>query len=205
MAHPELREQVDGQFIEYPRAPPKSTPQAHTQPELLSATEKSDDEASSHISRKPTDLHSERNTPIHAPPIIQQTLPENFDSLLEKCTLFYKHSNSSTDLKDEEILHRLQSSKLWDGLTHVFHCGEQDKFERWWAQWSAHIAPEVHEFKKYPNYETQKPVSPFTSNGASVFIPQHIFLDSAGMRRWELAYRGLELDPSGPMFIIIHA
>jgi hypothetical protein len=191
-AHPEFREQVDNQFF----MSATTTLQAHMQPEPLPATEKSDDEAASHISRKPPDLHGERNTPLHAPPIIQQALPENFGGLVKNRILFYKRPESSTVSSDEEILHRLQDSKLWNGLTHVYHCGDQETFERWWEQWSNQVPPQTHN----PPH-VLAPVSPFTRHGASVFIPQHIFLDSAGLRRWELAYRGLELDPNGPMFI----
>ena len=37
------------------------------------------------------------------------------------------------------------------------------------------------------------------TDGVSAFIPQHIFLDSTdGLPRWELAYRGLELELAYP-------
>jgi hypothetical protein len=133
--------------------------------------------------------------------MIQRDLPEDLENIAHHCILFYKHSDPSQVSGEDDILQRLGSSKLWDGLTHVYHCDQQDQMEAWWECWSRQAAPVVNCWDRTNHSLNRKPVSLFKTYGVSAFIPHHVFLDSAGLRRWELAHRGLELDLDWPTLI----
>lgn len=180
--------------------PLAASDQAGSSSELSPRTRIEEDSAASHKSENFTDLNVGWDTPTRARLIVKQNLPEDVDGLAEHCILFYKHSESSAALTDEDILQSLRTSKLWDDLTHVYHCDTQDQFKLWTKQWCDQIAPKVRFVNDSP-LATRKYVSIFRKSGTSAFLPQHIFLDSAGLRRWELAHRGLELDPDAPQYV----
>jgi hypothetical protein len=199
-AHPDRRELVEKQFkvrsIE--DRIPKDNPEVRPESEPSPQSQRSEDGAPLEDVSDNAKVKYGLNTSIKAHPIIQQDLPEDLDNLVHNRILFYKRSDSSRLSSDEDILQRLRSSKLWDGLTHVYHCDKQDQMEAWWKCWSRQVSPVVNVRENASSkFRTKKPVSPFQKleDGASAFFPQHIFLDSNGLNRWELAHRGLELDP----------
>jgi hypothetical protein len=195
-AHPERREPVEKHFKDS-LGDLGNTPEARPESELSPQTQRSEDGAALEDVRNNTEVKYGLNTSIQAHPIIQQDLPDDLQNLVHNRVLFYKRSDSSQIPSDEDILQRLGSSKLWDGLTHVYHCDKEEQMEAWWECWSRQVAPVVNVQELPSRFGTEKMVSPFKTDGVSAFIPQHIFLDSDGLKRWELACRGLEFDLDG--------
>jgi hypothetical protein len=148
--------------------------------------------------------------------IVQRVLPLDLSGFERDRILFYMQSNPSKALGDDDLELELRKSSIWDGLTRVYHCESLDRFALWWDKWRDHFAPEIRIFTGRGSaedvaahesenlFKTETPVLRLFEAGnpfrPSTFIPQHIFLDSTGLVRWQLACRGLELDPNIRLF-----
>jgi hypothetical protein len=86
-------------------------------------------------------------------------------------------------------------------MTIVFRCDTSSQLESWWKTWSARFAP-VSYLREGDGYGAREhpPPSHLSWDEIDAFYPNHVFLDSASLRRWEMAYQGLEIDPALNIF-----
>lgn len=130
-------------------------------------------------------------------PVVRHVLPDDLSGLAEQRILFYEHSSSPNALLDEELLRKMRNCNLWAGVTYVLRCDTSGQLESWWKSWSARFAKGVN-LREDHNYGIREYSPPFHLrwDEISAFYSNHVFSDSVGFNRWEMAYRGLEIDPA---------